>query len=70
MSGMTRGLSVLVMVHGLLGCGAEVATTTATVGQVQATAATQAKAQQEQIKKDLDAALKAGQAAASAAGAQ
>lgn len=58
---------VLALSVALAGCGAEVAGTASTVGKLQATQAEQAKAQQEQVKKDLNAALQAGQAAASAA---
>jgi len=54
----------------LAGCGAEVAGTAATVGKTQALQVEQAKAQQEQIKKNLGAALQAGEAAASAAARQ
>lgn len=53
----------------LAGCGAEVAGTAATVGKLEAAQAQQAKAQQEQIKQNLGAALQAGEAAASAAAA-
>ena len=54
----------------LAACGAEVAGAAATVGKSQAIQAEQAKAQQEQIKKNLGAALQAGEAAASAAARQ
>ena len=55
----------------LAGCGAEVAGTAATVGKLQTEQAQQALKQQEQITKNLGAALQAGQAAtASAAAAQ
>lgn len=54
----------------LAACGAEVAGTAATVGKTQALQVEQAKAQQEQIKKNLGAALQAGEAAASAAARQ
>jgi hypothetical protein len=54
----------------LAGCGVEVAGTAATAGKLQAEQARQAQAQQEQIRKDLGAALQAGAAAASAAAGQ
>ena len=54
----------------LAACGVEVAGTAATVGKSQAIQAEQAKAQQEQMKKNLGAALQAGEAAASAAARQ
>jgi uncharacterized protein YceK len=54
----------------LAGCGVEVAGTAATTGQMQAEQARQAKAQQEQVQKNLGVALQAGAAAASAAAGQ
>jgi outer membrane lipopolysaccharide assembly protein LptE/RlpB len=51
----------------LSACGAEVAGTAAAVGKLQATQAQQAQAQQERIRKQMDAALQKAQAAASAA---
>jgi hypothetical protein len=51
-------------------CGAEVATTAATASKLQAVQAEQAKAQEELVRKKLDEAMKAGEAAASAAGNQ
>ena len=52
----------------LTGCGAEVATTAATAAKLQAAQIEQAKAQQDQFKQKLGEALKATEAAASAAG--
>jgi hypothetical protein len=52
------------------GCGAEVAGTAATAASLQAAQAQQAKAQQEEVKKKLSEAMKATEAAASAAGNQ
>jgi PBP1b-binding outer membrane lipoprotein LpoB len=51
----------------LVGCGAEVAGTAATVGKLQATQAEQAKEQQRQIEKQLGEALRATEARASEA---
>lgn len=48
-------------------CGAEVAGTAAAVGKLQATQAQQAQAQQDQVRKQLDAAMQRAQQAASAA---
>lgn len=54
----------------MAGCGADVAGAAATIGKLQAVQAEQAKAQQDQIKKDLSAALQAGEAATSGAAGQ
>ena len=54
----------------LAGCGADVATTAATTAKLQAVQAEQAKAQEEQFKKQLGEAMKATDAAASRAGSQ
>ncbi len=51
----------------LIGCGAEVASTTLTTTKLQATQAEQAKVQAEQIKKNLEDAMRKSEAAASAA---
>jgi len=51
----------------LSACGAEVAGTAATVGKLQATQAQQAQAQQDQVTKQMGAALQNAQEAASAA---
>ncbi len=66
-----RPVTTSLLLAGLLaGCGVEVAGTAATAGKLQAEQARQAQAQQEQIRKDLGAALQAGSAAASAAARQ
>lgn len=54
----------------LCGCGAEVAGSAATAAKLQASQAQAVKAQEEQFKKQLSEALKAGEAAASAADAE
>jgi hypothetical protein len=51
----------------LSACGAEVASTAVTTTKLQATQAEQAKAQGEQIKKNLEDAMRKAEAAASAA---
>ena len=51
----------------LAGCGAEVAGAAATTAKLQAEQAEAAKAQQDQLKKNLGAVLEANAAAASAA---
>lgn len=63
-------IAILASAFLLAACGAEVAGTAATVGKTQALQVEQAKAQQEQIQKNLGVALQAGQAAASAAARQ
>ena len=64
-----RAAAALVMCTGLLAaCGAEVAGTAATVGQLQAEQASQARAQQQQIVEGMKQAQEAGlQRAADAA---
>lgn len=59
-------LSLLILLL-LGGCGAEVAGTAAAVGKLQATQAQQAQARQEQVRKQMDAAMQRAQQAASAA---
>jgi hypothetical protein len=54
----------------LAGCGAEVAGTAATVGNLQVQQLEQAKAQQRQIESQLGAAMSAAQERASAAAGQ
>jgi hypothetical protein len=49
------------------GCGAEVAGAAATTAKLEAESAARAKAQSEQLQRELDAALKAREAAISAA---
>lgn len=51
----------------LAGCGAEVAGAAATAAKLEAESAVRAKAQSEQLQQELDAALKAREAAISAA---
>lgn len=51
----------------LAGCGAEVASTAVTTTKMQATAAEQAKAQGEQVRKNLEETLRKAEAARSAA---
>ena len=69
--GMSTGGLVLILVLGALaGCGAEVAGTAATSAKLRAAQVEQAKAQEAQIKKKLDEAMRATEAAASAAGSQ
>ena len=53
--------------NAVAGCGAEVATTTVTASKLQAAGAEQAKAQGEQVKKNLEDAMRKAEAAASAA---
>ncbi len=65
----TSLLSSVLLVLLLGGCGAEVAGSAATAAKLQASQAQSAKAIEEQVKKQLSDALKAGEAAASAAGA-
>ncbi|MCA3071782.1 MAG: hypothetical protein ING90_06875 [Rhodocyclaceae bacterium] len=68
---MTTARILLVLGAALVAaCGAEVATTAATASKLQAVQAEQAKAQEELVRKKLDEAMKAGEAAASAAGNQ
>jgi outer membrane PBP1 activator LpoA protein len=52
----------------LSGCGADVASTAVTTAKLQAMQADQAKAQEQQFKQQLGAAMQATDAAASAAG--
>jgi hypothetical protein len=52
------------------GCGVEVASTAATAASLQAASTKQALAQQEEIKKKLDEAMKTAASAASRAGDQ
>ena len=63
-------LALVVVLCTLVGCGAEVASTTATSAKLQATQAEQAKAQEALFKKQLGKAMQATEAAASAAGNQ
>jgi hypothetical protein len=51
----------------IAGCGAEVAGTAATAAKLEAESAVRAKEQNEQLQQELDAALKAREAAISAA---
>ena len=51
----------------LAGCGAEVAGAAATAATLEAESAVRAKAQREQLQQELDAAVKAREAAISAA---
>ena len=51
----------------LSACGAEVASTAVTTTKLQATQAEQAKAQAEQLKKNLEESMRKAEAAASAA---
>jgi len=51
----------------LAGCGAEVAGTAATAAKLEAESALRAKAQSEKLQQELEAAVKAREAAASAA---
>lgn len=61
---------VLLLVPLLGGCGAEVAGAAATAAKLQASQAQSAKATEEQVKKQLSEAMKTGEVAASAAGAE
>ena len=68
---MSRSRYLLPLIAALLsGCGAEVVGTSVINGKLQAEQAEQAKAQAEQLKLQLDEAMRATQAAASAANAQ
>lgn len=60
-------LAVSLSVTLLSACGVEVAGTAVASAKLQAVQLEQAKAQQEQVKKNLAAALQAGESAASAA---
>ena len=60
----------LLVVAALCGCGPDVATTAAANAKLQAAQLEQAKAQEAQLKKNLDEAMRATEAAASAAGNQ
>ena len=64
------GLTFLLVLGSLAGCGAEVASTAATSAKLQTTPAEQAKAHEAQFKKKLGEAIQATEAAASAAGNQ
>ena len=64
---MKVALTVISLGALLSACGAEVASTTVTTTKLQATQAEQAKAQGEQIKKNLEDAMRKAEAAASAA---
>ncbi|MBV7436959.1 hypothetical protein [Aeromonas sp. sif2416] len=68
---MPRSHYLLPLIAALLsGCGAEVVGTAVINGKLQAEQAEQAKVQAEQLKLQLDEAMRATQAAASAANAQ
>lgn len=58
---------LLIGLFAIAGCSPEAAGTAATVGKLQASQAEAARAQQQQIQQKLGEALKAGEAAASAA---
>ena len=60
--------SLIVVLALLAGCGPDVATTAATTAKLQAAQAEQAKAQEAEVKRKLDEAMRATEAAASAAG--
>jgi len=67
----SKSSSFCVLVIVLLeGCGPDVATTAATTAKLQAAQLEQAKAQEAQLKRNLDEAMRATEAAASAAGNQ
>ena len=68
---ISRTLLPLIAMAALLsGCGAELVSTAVTTGKLQADQAKQAKAQEEQFKQQLDEAMKATEASASAAATQ
>lgn len=66
----TRTYSFVMVIGLLAGCGADVATTAATVSDLQAKQGQQAKAQEALVKEKLNEAFQASSAAASAAAGQ
>ncbi len=67
---MKTAMTAVTLCALLSACGAEVASTTVTATKLQATQAERAKAQGEQVKKDLEGAMRKAEAAASAAAAK
>ena len=63
-------LLLCALLEPLAGCGADVSGAAATTAAMEAQAASQAKAQEAQIQKDLNAAMQAGQQATASAAEQ